>query len=70
MHYWVDTVDNMEGNSDVPSASTFEAQAIGETGGEPATGSVKQKITPFFSVWCSQSSSMMYLVKVWGTVDL
>ena len=27
----------MEGNSDVPSASTFEAQAIGETGGEPAT---------------------------------
>ena len=31
----------MEGNSDVSSASTLQAQAIGETGGEPATGAVK-----------------------------
>ena len=33
----------MEGNSDVPSASTLEAQLIGETGGEPATGAMMYK---------------------------
>ena len=41
----------MEGNS----TSTLEAQAIGEAGGEPATGAVKQNTTPFFS----QSGSMV-----------
>ena len=42
----------MEGNSDVSSASTLEAQPIGETGGErasTATGDVKQNTAPFLS---------------------
>ena len=49
------------------SASTLEAQAIGETGGEPAT--VKQNITPFFSQFDTRSRTvwLMYLVKVLGT---
>ena len=38
IYCWVNTVDNMEGNSDVSSASTLEAQAIGETGGERRLG--------------------------------
>ena len=55
----------MEGNSYVPSASTFESQAIGETGGEPATGAVKQNTTPFFSQSDTRSRAvwLMYLVK-------
>ena len=63
----VDTVDNMEGNSDVQSASTLEAQAIGETGGEPAA--VKQNTTPFFpqSDTHSRAVWLMYLAKGLGT---
>ena len=49
----------MEGNS----ASTSEAQAIGETGGEPATGAVKQNTTPIFSQSNTHSRAvwLMYL---------
>ena len=59
----------MEGNRDVPSASTFEAQAIGETGGEPATGAVKQSTPPFFSQSDTHSRAvwLMSLVKMLGT---
>ena len=52
----------MEGNSDVSSASTLEAQAIGETGGEPSTGAVKQNTIPFFS----QSDTHSRAVNVFG----
>ena len=47
----------------------LEAQAIGETGGEPATGAVKQSTTPFFSQSDTHSRSvwLMYLAKVLGT---
>ena len=59
----------MEGNSDVPSASIFEAHAIGETGGEPATAAVKQNTTPIFSQSDTSSRAvwLMYLVKELGT---
>ena len=62
----------MEGNSDVPSTSTFEAQAIGGAGGEPAIGAVKQNTTSLFSQSPTHSRAvwLMYLVKVLGTVDL
>ena len=62
----------MEGNSDVPSASTFEVQAIGETGGDSATGAVKQNTTPFFSQSDTRSRAvwLMYLAKMLGTADL
>ena len=33
----MDHIDNMEGNSDMSSASTLEAQSIGEIGGERAS---------------------------------
>ena len=60
----VDTVDNMEGNSDVSSASTLEAQPIGETGGErvsTATGDIMYKTEYIFllAVRYSQTSSMV-----------
>ena len=32
LYYWVDTVDNMEGNSDVSSPPTYETQMIGGVG--------------------------------------
>ena len=58
----------------MPSASTFEAQAIGGAGGEPATGAVKQNTTPFFSQSPTPSRAvrLMYLVSVanGGPVDL
>ena len=58
----------MEYNSDVPSASTLEAQPIGETGGEPANGAVKQNTAPFFSQSDTHSRAvwLMYLAKVLG----
>ena len=36
MHYWVDIVDNMKGDSDVSSAPTFETQTIGGAGSAAA----------------------------------
>ena len=55
----------MEGNSDVSSASTFEAQAIGGAG----SATVKQSTTPFFSQSPTRSRAvwLMYLAKVLGT---
>ena len=51
----------------MPGASTFEAHAIEETGGEPAI--VKQNTIPFFSQSDTHSRAvwLMYLVKVLGT---
>ena len=58
----------MEGNSDLPSAFTFETQTVGRAGGEPATGAVKQNTPPFFSQSPTHSRAvwLMYLVKVLG----
>ena len=58
----------MEGNSDVPSASTFETHAIGGAG----SATVKQNTTTFFSQSPTRSRAvwLMYLVKVLQAVDL
>ena len=55
----------MEGNSDVSSASTFEAQAIGGAG----SATVKQNTTAFFSRSDTRNRAvrLMYLAKVLET---
>ena len=55
----------MEGNSDVSSASTFEAQAIVGAG----SATVKQSTTSFFSQSPTRSQAvwLIYLAKVLGT---
>ena len=42
IHYWVDIVDNMEGNSDVSSAPTFETQTIGGVGSAAAAAAINR----------------------------
>ena len=39
IYHWFNTVDNMEDNNDVPSASALDTQPIGETGGEVSASS-------------------------------
>ena len=60
--YWVDTVDNTEGNSDVPSASTFETQTIGGVGSAAAAINRIHHLSShslLLTVSNSQSSSMV-----------